>query len=175
MTFKEHLKLHGVGEEFLNPEGTLARIDVDQEGVSVFLPIQEEKRVSGLKVPISHVIFAGLSVKFTENFKTETYVDAFSSLGLDFPPLGLDFSSLGVDLPFEGFDPTKWVDPKAPVFNGYIERNTRSKDNSQFPFGTFLKVQVVGAQWAQYEEPDGTVWQISHIPLAYFCWVEVLD
>ena len=175
MTFKEHLRLHGVGEEYLNPEGTLARIDVDQEGVSVFLPFQEEKRVSGLKVPISHVIFPGLSVKFTENFKTETYVDAFSSLGLDFPPLGLDFSSLGVDLPPKGVDPIKGVDPKAPVFYGYIERNTRSKDNSQFPFGTFHKVRRVGTTEAQYEEPDGTVWQISHIPLADVCWVEVLD
>jgi len=154
MTFKEHLRLHGVGEEFLNPEGTLARIDVDQEGVSVFLPFQEEKRVSGLNVPISQVIFPGLSVKFTENFKTQTFADMASSLGMDLP---------------------RGVDPKAPVFNGYIERNTRSKDDSQFPFGTFLKVLVVGTHWAQYEEPDGTVWEISHIALAEVCWVEVLE
>ena len=61
------------------------------------------------------------------------------------------------------------------MFYGYIEQNTRSKDDSQFPFGTFLKVRRVGTHTAYYEEPDGTVWEISHIALPDINWVEVSD
>jgi len=152
LLFKEHLYMHGVWEKFFNREGTLARMDVDQEGVSAFLPFQKNKRVPGLKVPISHVIFPGLSVKFAENFKTQTYGDTASS---------------------EGFDLPYGIDPKATVFYEYIEWSTPSKDDSHFPFGTFLKVLRVQSHWAYYEEPDGTVWKISHIPLTDINWIEV--
>ena len=153
MPFKEYLEFHGVWKKFFNPEGTLARMDVDQEGVSVFLPFQKNKRDPGLTVPISQVIVPGLSVKFAENFKTQTYGDTASS---------------------EGFDLPYGIDPKATVFYEYIEWITPSKDVSRFPFGTFLKVQRVETHTAYYEEPDGTVWEISHIPLTDINWIEVL-
>ncbi len=168
MTFKEHLRLHGVGEGYLNPEGTLARIDVSQ-GVSVFLPFQHVSRVPGLTVPVSQVIFSGLSVKFTESFKTQTYADTGSS-----GCLAIVFSLMIFILKLVDFVCRTNI-ANQPPFHGYIDENTGSKDASQFPFETFLKVQAVGAQWAQYEEPDGTVWQISHIPLTDVCWVEVSD
>jgi len=153
MPFKEYLEFHGVGKKFFNREGTLLRMDRDQEGVNVFLPFQKNKRVPGLTVPISQVIVPGLSVKFTENYKTQTY--------------GATAASEGFDLPY-GYD------PKATVFYEYIERDTRSEDVSHFPFGTFLKVQRVETHTAYYEDPDGTVWEISHIPLADINWIEVL-
>lgn len=168
MTFKEHLRLHGVGEGYLNPEGTLARIDVSQ-GVSVFLPFQHVSRVPGLTVPVSQVIFSGLSVKFTESFKTQTYADTGSS-----GCLAIVFSLMIFILKLVDFVCRTNI-AKQATFYGYIDGNTGSKDDSQFPFGTFLKVLVVETHWAQYEEPDGTVWEISHIALADVCWVEVLE
>ncbi len=60
------------------------------------------------------------------------------------------------------------------MFDGYIEENTGSKPKSQFPFGLFLKVRVVQGFWAQYEEHDGTIWQVSHQALCYIGWIEVV-
>jgi len=61
-----------------------------------------------------------------------------------------------------------------PVFAGYVEGNSGSKSDFQFPFDEFLEVTAVDSHWAQYKEPDGTIWQVSHIPLCDISWIEVL-
>ena len=153
MQFKEYLKLHEVGEDFLSPNGLLARLGGDQSDPflgSFFEPYQAELRYSSLKVQVSQIIKPGLSVKFSEKFKPQTS--------------GL----LNVFLRF-----IKNISNQ-PVFDGYIEENTGSKLKSQFPFGVFLKVRVVQGFWAQYEEQDGTIWKVSHTPLCNISLIEVL-
>jgi len=153
LQFKEYLKLHEVGEEFFSPNGVLARLGGDQSDPflgSFFEPYQAELRYSSLKVQVSQIIKPGLLVKFSEKFKPQ-------SSGL-----------LNVFLRF-----IKTISNQ-PVFDGYIEENTGSKLKSQFPFGVFLKVRVVQGFWAQYEEQDGTIWQVSHEALCYIGWIEVV-
>ncbi|MGB0911690.1 MAG: hypothetical protein ACPGYT_15125, partial [Nitrospirales bacterium] len=166
---KEYLKLQGLGENYLSPQGTLAHLDFDQ-GVSVFKPYQKEQRASGLKIPLSQVIFSGLSVKFSKNFKTQTYRNMGASEEMGIGTSLILFMMKVTDFIFR----TNLANE--PLFNGYIEGNTSgSKDHSQFPFGIFLKVHYVGPHWGQYEEVDGTIWEISHISLTEVNWVEVLD
>ncbi len=161
MQFKEYLKLHEVGEDFFSPNGSLARLGGDQADPflgSFFEPYQGELRYSSLKVQVSHILKPGLLVKFSEQFKPQ--------------PSGL----LTVLLRFIKTISNCIFRTKIttqPVFDAYIEENTGSKPKSQFPFDVFLKVQVVQGFWAQYEEQDGTVWQVSHNPLCYISWIEV--
>jgi hypothetical protein len=77
MYFKDYLKLHGVGEEFLSPDGLLARLNSNNTGllpVSFFEPYQPALRQPSLRVKILEIIRVGLLVKFSEKFKSQTYV-----------------------------------------------------------------------------------------------------
>jgi len=65
MLFKDYLKLHGVGVEYLSPDGVLARINL---GHGMFEPYQPKLRASLAKVPLFEVIQPGVFVKFLKNF-----------------------------------------------------------------------------------------------------------
>lgn len=161
MQFKDYLKLHEVGEDFLSLNGLLARLGGDQSDPflgSFFEPYQAELRYSSLKVQVSQIIKPGLLVKFSEKFKSQT-----SSLLNVFLRFIKNISNCIFRTNI----------PNQPVFDEYIEENTGLKPKSQFPFGLFLKVRVVQGFWAQYEEQDGTIWQVSHEALCYISWIEV--
>ena len=165
MQFKEYLKLHEVGEDFFSLNGLLARLGGDQSDSflgSFFEPYQGELRYSSLKVQVSQILKPGLLVKFSEQFKPQTSGTSFGFLFVF-----LRFIKTISNRIF------KTKIPNQPVFEEYIGENTGSKPKSQFPFDVFLKVQVVQGFWAQYEEQDGTVWQVSHNPLCYISWIEV--
>jgi len=164
MLFKDYLKLHGVGDEYLSPDGVLARINL---GHGMFEPYQPKLRASLTKVPLFEVIQPGVFVKFKNNFKMQRYSET-SGMGFVVKRLFFPMVKL-VDFIF------RTNVAELPPFYGYIEGNTASKDNSQFPFGTFLKVRTVRDVYSQYEEPDGTIWQVSHIPLAEVRWIEILS
>jgi len=63
---------------------------------------------------------------------------------------------------------------RTPPFYGFVDGNTAKKDAFQFPFDTYLKVRTVQNFWFQYEEPDGTIWQVTHYPLVEIRWIEIL-
>lgn len=165
MLFKDYLKLQGIGEEYLSPDGILARLNIDHY-VCVFEPYQAKRRDLLPKVPLDQVIRPGVLVKFSKNFEVQRYSDTsamgFVTKRLFFPTIKL------VDFIF------RTNVAKLPPFDGFIDGNTGSKENSEFPFDTFLKVRTVRTFWSQYEEPDGTIWQVSHIPLADIRWIEIL-
>ena len=77
MFFKDYLKLHGVGEEFLRPDGLLARLNADKTSLlptSFFEPYEAALRHSSSRVSVDQIIKPGLLVKFSEKFKSQTYV-----------------------------------------------------------------------------------------------------
>ncbi len=157
MYFKDYLKSQGVGEEFLSPDGLLARLNADKTSLlptSFFEPYEAALRHPSSRVPVDQIIKPELSVKFSEKFKSQTYMSE---------PGGL-FILLSYVIKLVDFIFRTNV-ANQPVFDGYIDGNTGSKTDSQFPFSVFLKVRSVREFWAQYEEPDGTIWQVSHIPL----------
>ena len=166
MYFKDYLKSQGVGEEFLNPDGLLARLNVDKTAsfpTSFFEPYEAALRNPSKRVPVDQIIQPGLLIKFSEKFKSQTYVSEPGRLFIF-----LSYVIKLVDFIF------RTNIANQPVFDGYIDGNTGSKTHSQFPFGVFLKVRSVREFWAQYEGPDGTIWQVSHIPLCDISWIEVL-
>jgi len=166
MYFKDYLKSHGVGEEFLSPDGLLARLNADKNALfpeSFFEPFEAALRHASKRVPVDQIIQPGLLVKFSEQFKSQTYVSE---------PRGL-LILLSYIIKLADFIFRTNI-AKQPVFYGYIEGNSGSKTNPQFPFEEFLEVTAVDSHWGQYKEQDGTLWQISHIPLCDISWVEVL-
>lgn len=166
MEFRDYLKLHGVGEDFLRPDGLLARLNADRTSLlptSFFEPYEAALRHPSSRVPVDQIIKPGLLVQFSEQFKSQTYVSEPGGLFIL-----LSYLIKLVDFIF------RTNIANQPVFDGYIDGNSGSKAHSQFPFGVFLKVQAVQEFWAQYEEPDGTIWQVSHIPLCDISWIEVL-
>jgi len=165
MLFKDYLNLHGVGVEYLSPDGSLARINLDH-GVCVFEPYQPKLRDSLEKVPFDQVILPGVFVKFKNNFKIQRYSE---TLGMKFVVKRLFFPMVKlVDFIF------RTNVAELPPFYGYIDGNTASKDYSKFPFDTFLKIRTVDTFWCQYEEPDETIWQVTHYPLVEIRWIEIL-
>jgi len=166
MDFKDYLKLHGVGEEFLRSDGLLARLSAEKTSLvpsSFFEPYEAAYRHPSKRVPVNQIIQPGLLVKFSEKFKSQTYASEPGGL-----LILLSYLIKLVDFIFR----TNMANQ--PVFDGYVDGNTGSKTHSQFPFDVFLKVGAVREFWAQYEEPDGTTWQVSYIPLCDISWIEVL-
>jgi len=167
MQFKDYLKLHGIGKEFLSPNGLLARLSPDKTCLvpsSFFEPYEAALRHPSLRVPVDQIIQPGLLVKFSEKFKSQTYVSESGGL-----LILLGYIIKLVDFIF------RTNIANQPVFDGYIEGNSSSKTISQFPFEKFLEVTAVDNFWAQYKDPDGTIWQVSHIPLCDISWIEVLS
>jgi hypothetical protein len=160
MLFRDYLELNGVGNEYLSNDGLLARLEFNQFMGSCFEPYEVGLRVSTAIIPLNKVIKSGLSLKFLKDFRTQTYKSS--------APKWLFL----ITKVFDFFLRTN--NANSPVFYGYIEGNNGKKSDSEFPFETFLKVTSVGTHWAQYQEPDGTIWQISHIPLCDISWIEVL-
>ena len=190
MTLRPHKSLsdylHSLGweEKYLSWDGMYARINL-VEGRPVFEPYSRWQGVLTSKtLPLDQVIHPGIKVRFLRSLKHQKFTlktvmsgFPFTSRGWLVLPIRVFFSLLRLkptEITFKRCIGDDLLRPEEDI-EDYITMhgNDNQKPFDEFPFDEDMTVKGVMPRSADYQESDGTVWNISHVALVYVTQVEI--
>ena len=188
MTLRPHKSLrdylHSLGweEKYLSWDGMCARINL-VEGRPVFEPYSRWQGVLTSKtLPLDQVIHPGIKVRFLRSLKHQKLTLEGMMSGFPFTlggwlgwSLERGYWLFGIKRPEITFRRYIGGDLLCEHDDAYIMMygNDNQKPFDEFPFDEDLTVKGVMPLSADYQESDGTVWNISHVALVYVTQVEI--